>query len=75
MGINVSTALQTVIELDENNHIIELKFQLTVQWFEYRATYQNLKVTKALNVLSSKEQELIWIPFIVFKVSYPLIND
>ena len=68
MGINVSTSLQTVIDLDERNHIIELKFKLTVEWFEYRATYQNLKTNKALNVLSSEELREIWIPFIIFQV-------
>ena len=57
-----------MIDLDERNHIIELKFQLTVEWFEYRATYQNLKPNKALNVLSREELSQIWIPFIIFKV-------
>ena len=60
-----------MIDLDERNHIIELKFQLTVEWFEYRATYQNLKTNKALNVLSSQELIEIWIPYIIFKV-YPI---
>ena len=59
-----------MIDLDERNHIIELKFQLTVEWFEYRATYQNLKTNKALNVLSTEELREIWIPFIIFKVLY-----
>ena len=68
LGINVSTSLQTVIDLNERNHIIELKFQLTLEWFEYRATYQNLKPNNALNVLSREELSQIWIPFIIFKV-------
>ena len=68
LGINVSTSLKTVIDLDERNHIIELKFQLTLEWFEYRATYQNLKTNKALNVLSSQELQEIWIPYIIFEV-------
>ena len=59
-----------MIDLDERNHIIELKFQLTVEWFEYRATYQNLKSNIALNVLSREELREIWIPFIIFKVLY-----
>ena len=57
-----------MIDLDERNHIIELKFQLTLEWFEYRATYQNLKINEALNVLSSQELREIWIPYIIFKV-------
>ena len=55
--------------MNERNHIIELKFQLTVEWFEYRATYQNLKTNKALNVLSSQELREIWIPYIIFEVN------
>ena len=57
-----------MIDLDERNHIIELKFQLTLEWFEYRATYQNLKTNNALNVLSSQELQEIWIPYIIFEV-------
>ena len=68
LGINVSTSLKTVIDLDERNHIIQLKFKLTLEWFEYRATYQNLKTNEALNVLSSEELREIWIPFIIFQV-------
>ena len=41
---------------------------MTVEWFDYRVTYQNLKTNKALNVLSSEELREIWIPFIIFKV-------
>ena len=55
--------------MNERNHIIELKFELTVEWFEYRATYQNLKTNEALNILSSEELREIWIPFIIFEVS------
>ena len=62
-----------MIDLDERNHIIELKFKLKVEWFEYRATYQNLKTNKALNVLSSEELREIWIPFIIFQV-YNICN-
>ena len=61
-----------MIDLDERNHIIELKFKLTLEWFEYRATYQNLKINKALNVLSSQELQEIWIPFIIFEVYHLL---
>ena len=57
-----------MIDLDERNHIIELKFQLTLEWFEYRAAYQNLKTNNALNVLSSQELQEIWIPYIIFEV-------
>ena len=63
-----------MIDLDERNHIIELKFELTVEWFEYRATYQNLKPNKALNVLSREELSQIWIPFIIFKVLHNIIR-
>ena len=59
-----------MIDLDERNHIIELKFQITIAWFEYRVTYQNLKTNEALNVLSIEEQRQLWIPFIVFKVCH-----
>ena len=72
--INVSTSIETVINIEETNHIIELKFQITLDWLEPRAVYNNLKNNDALNVLNKQEQTNLWIPYIIFKVGSKLLT-
>ena len=64
--VNVSTVLKNVIEISEVNHIIELKFGITLVWYENRVEYHNLKVKEALNILSDTELEALWIPYLIF---------
>ena len=66
--VNVSTSLETIIEISESNHIIELKFEMNIEWYEIRAKYYNIKMNSALNVLNEDEMRMIWLPFIIFKV-------
>lgn len=72
--VNVSTSLETIIEISESNHIIELKFEMNIEWYEIRAKYYNIKMNSALNVLNEEEMRMIWLPFIIFKVPYPTIS-
>ena len=68
VDVNITTGLETVIEIEERSHIIQLKFDLRLEWYEYRAKYHNLKTNSALNILSKSELQTLWIPFIIFKV-------
>ena len=67
-NVNVSTSLQTVIDISERTHIIELKFEMKQEWYEDRAKYYNLKDNYVFNVLSYAEMRELWIPYIIFKV-------
>ena len=40
---------------------------MTLEWYENRVNYHNLKKDDALNTLSDKELETIWIPYIFFQ--------
>ena len=64
----MSTTLETVIDISERTHIIELKFGMKQEWYEYRAKYYNLKHNYVFNVLSYSEMQELWIPYIIFKV-------
>ena len=66
-SVNISTVFQTVIDIKEQNHIIELKFDITLEWYESRAKYHNLKTNTALNVLKTDEVKNIWIPYVIFQ--------
>ena len=66
--VNISTVFKTVIDINEQDHIIELKFAISLKWYELRATYSNLKINQALNVLKQKEIQQIWYPYVIFDV-------
>ena len=66
--VNISTMLQTVIDIAERSHIIELKFDIILEWYEYRAKYYNLKMNPKLNVLSTAKIQMCWIPYVIFQV-------
>ena len=74
VGVNISTDLEAVIGIEERSHIIELKFDLTLEWFEHRVKYHNLKVNNALNILANWELQSLWIPLIIFKVNIYVFN-
>lgn len=66
--VNISTTFKTVIEINEQDHKIELKFEIYLEWYEGRASYHNLKQNPALNALNPTERDQIWIPYVVFMV-------
>ena len=66
--VYISSSLETVIDISESNHFIELKFQINLEWYEYRTKYYNIKRNSALNILTEKELRMIWMPYIIFKV-------
>ena len=65
--VNVSTSLMNVLAISEFSHTIDLKLGITLEWYENRVLYHNLKVKEALNTLSDMEAASIWIPYIIFK--------
>ena len=66
VSVSVSLALLKIIELREENHVIELQFEISLEWYENRARYHNLKRDVALNQLSQEEVEKLWIPYLVY---------
>ena len=53
--VNVSTSLMNVLAISEFSHTIDLKLGITLEWYENRVLYHNLKSEEALNVLSDQE--------------------
>ena len=53
--IRVSTQLKNVLSISEFSHTIELKIGITLNWYENRVLYHNLKIQEALNVLTDAE--------------------
>ena len=61
-----STTLLNVIEISEVNHIIELKFDISLKWYENRAVYHNLKKEVSFNLLSDEEIGRVWTPYLIY---------
>ena len=53
--VAVSTSLMNVLAISEFSHTIDLKLGITLEWYENRVLYHNLKSEEALNVLSDQE--------------------
>ena len=55
MQVNVSTSLLSVLAISEFSHTIDLKLGITLEWYENRVLYHNLKAEEALNTLTKSE--------------------
>ena len=64
--VNVSLTLFKVVDIEEEDHSIELQFQINLKWRENRATYYNLKPKTYLNALSQDEIKTLWLPLVVY---------
>ena len=64
--VNVSLTLFKVVAIEEEDHSIELQFQIKLEWKESRATYSNLKSESYLNALSQDEIKILWLPLVVY---------
>ena len=59
-NVNISITLMKIVEIEETDHSIHLQFQISLEWNEPRATYQNLKWDTTLNALSASDIESNW---------------
>ena len=64
--VKVSILLMKIIKMQEVEHKIDLKFQITLQWMENRATYNNLKEKTSLNALEENDIQQLWLPNVVY---------
>ena len=55
VSIKVSTSLRNVLEISEFTHTIDLKLGISLEWYDNRVLFYNLKSEEALNVLSNSE--------------------
>ena len=53
--VTVSTQLENVLAISEFSHTIDLKLSITLEWYENRVVYYNLKSKEALNILTKSE--------------------
>ena len=64
--VRTSLTLYKVVAIQEEDHSIELQFEITLEWKENRATYYNLKKEDYLNALSMDDINRLWLPLVVY---------
>ena len=69
VSVAVSTSLRNVLEISEFTHTISLKLGITLEWYENRVKYHNLKTEEALNALSDTEVGSSYILLSIMTVS------
>ena len=53
---------------DEVENTIDLKFEIKLEWFDHRHTYNNLKEKRSfLNALNKTDLDRIWLPLVVYQ--------
>ena len=63
--IEVSVDLNKVLEINEIGQIFHVSYVLSLQWYDPRLKYHNLKENVNLNVLSPSEKKSIWSPTLI----------
>ena len=66
VSVSVSIALLKVVAIEEEDHAIQLEFQIVLEWMENRATYHNLKKETYLNALSMEDINRLWLPLVIY---------
>ena len=58
--------LERIQSISETASSITLLYNLEMQWWDPRLTYENLKNVSELNILTGTENKMIWQPVLVF---------
>ena len=65
--VNISISLLQIIDMEEQDHKIDLQFQITLEWRENdRVVFHNLKQDKSMNALSDEEIMELWLPRVFY---------
>ena len=65
-SVIINMQLESIQSISETDNSIGLLFNLEMQWKDPRVTFQNLKETTELNILTGDENKMIWVPVLVF---------
>ena len=67
LNVTLSVNIQNILDIQEVNNVLILKFDLESAWVDSRLDLYNLKEDEEMNTLSYKEKKKIWVPRIFFK--------
>ena len=67
VNVSVSIDLLRIVDINEEDYSIEIQFEISLNWKEKRAMYQNLKKRDSLNALPRRDVDILWLPEVVYE--------
>ena len=64
--VNISIKLLNIVDIDEVDFSITFQFEITLEWLEYRASYNNLKEDRNMNSLNQDDIKKLWLPMVIY---------
>ena len=64
--VRVFIVLLKIVGIEEVKHSTEMQFRIEMEWYESRATFNNLKENSAMNVLTRQDIKRLWHPLITY---------
>ena len=64
--LNVSIDLMKIVNMEETLDKINIQFQITLEWRENRAKFNNLNKKTSLNALTDEDIGNLWLPLVVY---------
>ena len=64
--VNINMRLRSIQQISETGNSIVLLFNLELQWYDPRLNFQNLKKTTKSNILTIQENQMLWVPTLIF---------
>ena len=58
--------LKKVVAIEEEEHSISFKFQISMEWKENRVTYRNLKKDWTINTVHEQDVQSLWLPLVIY---------
>ena len=65
--VNISIRLLNIVDIDEVDFSITFQLEITLEWVEYRATYDNLKKSIYMNSLNQDDIKKLWLPMVIYE--------
>ena len=66
VNVDISMDVIDVLRIIEVDQEFELKLSLSMEWYDSRIIYHNLKETRSANVPTTEEVRKLWLPFVIF---------
>ena len=67
--VNVSMHIKNIFDINELSMEYKVRVLLTMEWYDPRITFRNLKDQKEENIISLEESNHLWLPSLCFKNS------
>ena len=67
LPVEISCEIWAILDIQEVAQLTKIQFQLSLQWYDGRLQYFNLKDDQTMNTVVFEETQKIWVPGIIFQ--------